>query len=154
MLKIKHYYVNILDAPEVIPFTIRLEKNLSINLKKQEKARLELDKFINLLKKEFKEPVWYMGFDIIGEKFFERFIFENGGFLEVMMEAPLAINAHFAHIDRAEKFAKALKKTLAKILPKKPITKMFLENIEIGTEEATELKVEEWGKLKKIREDI
>lgn len=153
MLKIKHYYVNILDAPELIPFTVRLEENLSVSLKKQDKARQELDKFINLLRKEFKEPIWYIGFDIVGEKFLERFIFENGGFLEVMMEAPLAINAHFVHEDRAEKFAKALKQTLQKTLPKKPITKMFLENIEIGTEEATELKVEEWGKLKKIRED-
>jgi len=153
MLKVKHYYVNVLDSPEITPFTIKLEKDLSVSLKKQEKARKELEKFITILKKEFKEPIWYIGFDIIGEKFFERFIFENGGFLEIMMEAPLAINAHFVHEDRAEKFAKALRRTLKKILPKKPITKIFLDNVDIGSEQATELKVEEWDKLKKIRED-
>lgn len=153
MLKVKHFYVNVLDAPELIPFTVKLEKDLTASLKQQEKARQELDKFINILRKDFKEPIWYIGFDIIGEKFFERFIFEHGGFLEIMMEAPSAINAHFVHEARAEKFTKALKKTLTKILPKKPIAKMFLENIEIGSEEAAELKVEEWDKLKKIRED-
>ena len=154
MLKVKHYYVNILDAPELIPFTIKLKKNLSDSLREQEKARQELDNFINMLKKDFREPIWYIGFDVIGEKFFERFIFENGGFLEIMMEAPLAINAHFVHLERAEKFSKALKKTLTKLLPKKPITKMVLENIDIGTEEVDELKVNEWSKLKSIRESI
>lgn len=154
MLKVKHYYVNLLDAPELLPFTIKLSKDLTATFEKQDKSKKELEKFIELLAKEFKEPVWYMGFDVIGEKFFERFLFEEGGFLEVMMEAPLAINAHFVHEKRAKQFAKALKKTLQKILPKKPIAKMLLENIEIGSEELDELKVKEWDKLKKIRENI
>ena len=61
MLKVKHYYVNILDAPELFPFTIRLEKDLSVSLKKQDRARQELDKFINKLSKDFKEPIWSSG---------------------------------------------------------------------------------------------
>lgn len=154
MLKTKHYYVNLLDAPELLPFTIKVDKNLTSNFKNQDEAIKKLEKFIESLKKEFKEPIWYMGFDVIGEKFFERFIFEKGGFIEIMMEAPLAINAHFVHEKRAKQFAKALKKTLQKSLPKKPIAKMLLENIEIGSEEPDELKVKEWDKLKKIRENI
>ena len=77
-------------------------------------------------------------------------LFEKGGFLEIMMEKPLAINAHFSHESRAKLFEKALKKVLAKMIGTDSVSKMFINSIGIGTDE-TNLKVSTWDKLKNIR---
>jgi hypothetical protein len=151
-MKIRHFFVPVLDAAEVIPFTIRLKGDAKKDILSQDKVKAALEKFIDLLQKNFGEPIWYMGFDIIGEKYYERFLFDGDGFLEIMMEAPLAMNAHFSHEKRAQKFALAIKKTLSTILPKSPICKMLIENISASSEGQEEtLTVNKWEKLKRIR---
>ncbi|MBI5390894.1 hypothetical protein HZB02_05355 [Candidatus Woesearchaeota archaeon] len=153
-MKTRHFFVSVLDVNEMLPFMVKKKANLGQSMDEQERARNELEKFIDLLSKSFKEPVWYMGMDIISGKSYERFIFENGGFFEVMVEAPIALNAHFVHQKRGAQFAKALQETLRKQLPASPITEMFLHSIEVqdeahGTDQSLTFK--DWDKMKDIR---
>ena len=152
-MKTKHIFVPALDIGEILPFLVKKTKNLNQNFKEQDKAKKNLVKFIDKLEKNLKQPVYYIGFDIIGEKAYERFIFDKGGFFEIMIEAPLALNAHFVHNNQAKVFLAALKKTLTSILPKTDASKMFIENINIQDESEDSLTVAKWHQLKDIRTD-
>ena len=148
---IKHYFVPILDVSEELPFNISLCGVARKDMICQEKGREELNKFIKILERHFREKLVYIGMDVIGEKYYERFLFQKGGFFEVMMEAPLAMNAHFVGEIRAKKFSLALKKSLRQILPKTPVAKMFINNIKHDSDSEAILSVEKWTKIKGIR---
>jgi len=147
----KHIFISALDINEQLPFVVKKTKNLQANFKEQDRAKKELEKFVNLLEKNFNEDISYLGMDVIGEKSYERFMFKKSGFLEIMVEAPLALTAHFPEKKKANKFSEALKKTMKKVLPKGPQTDMFLDSIEVQDESDQSLTVEEWNKLKNIR---
>jgi|SRR3989344_3673301 len=146
-----HIFVSALDINELLPFVICKTKSLQENFKEQDRSKKELLRFIKELEKNFKEELSYLGMDIIGEKSYERFMFKKNGFLEVMVEAPVALNAHFPEKKRAEQFCKALKKTLTKILPKARGKEMFIDSIEVQDENDTSLKVDDWHKMQEIR---
>jgi hypothetical protein len=150
-MKTKHIFVPVLDVGEVLPFVIRKTKTLKDSMEEQERAKKELVKFIDKLEKNFKESIYYMGMDIIAGKSYERFIFQKGGFFEIMVESPLAMNAHFVHEKRANNFSKSLKKTLRQIIPRNEIVNMFINSIEVQTEQDQGLTYEKWDKMKKIR---
>src|SRR3989344_2419775 len=148
----KHIFVSALDINEKLPFVIKKGKNLQESFKEHDLAKKELDKFIKILEKNFKEELSYIGMDVIGEKSYERFMFKGSGFLEAMIEAPVALNAHFPDKKRAVKFCAALKKTLEKVLPKGPSKEMFIESIQVQSEQDLSLSVEKWDIMKDIRE--
>ncbi|MBI2670832.1 hypothetical protein HYX18_02555 [Candidatus Woesearchaeota archaeon] len=150
-MKTKHIFVPALDVSELLPFTKRKTKKLSESLKEQERARKELEKFVDKLEKNYKEKIWYMGMDVITGKTYERFIFDKGGFFEIMIEAPLAMNAHFVHERQAKKFNEALKKTLKQIMPKTSVSDLFINSIEVGSEEEESLTYKTWANIKEIR---
>ena len=150
-MKTKHIFVPALDVGEILPFVVRKTKTLKENIAEQQRSKDELIKFIDKLEKIYKEPIYYMGMDIIEAKSYERFVFDKGGFFEIMTESPLAMNAHFVHESQAKKFASALKKTLASLMKKDPITDMFLNSIEVNSEQDQSLTFEKWDRLKDIK---
>ncbi len=150
-MKTKHIFVAALDVGELLPFTIKKNGNLKKALEDEEIARKELEKFIDILEKNFKKNIYYMGIDIIAGKNYERFIFEDSGFFEIMTEAPLAMNAHFVNEKAAQKFAEALKKSLSSIIPPGPVTEMFINSIQVQKEESEQLTYKKWSDIKKIR---
>jgi hypothetical protein len=150
-MKTKHIFVPALDVEEILPFVVRKTRTLQENLKEQQRAKNELIKFIDTLEKNYNETIYYMGMDIIEAKTYERFVFEKGGFFEIMTEAPLAMNAHFVHIKMANRFCEALKKTLKPVLKKDKVSGIFIESIEVNSEEDQSLTYEKWGKMKGIR---
>src|SRR3989344_8922737 len=101
-MNIKHIFISALDISEQLPFAVKEGKNLQESMKQQDQAKKELLKFISLLEKNFKEEISYLGVDVIGEKAYERFMFKGSGFFEVMVEAPVALMAHFPDKKRAE----------------------------------------------------
>jgi len=62
------------------------------------------------------------------------------------------LNSHFPDKKRAVKFCAALKKTLEKVLPKGPSKEMFIESIQVQSEQDLSLSVEKWDIMKDIRE--
>lgn len=150
MMKSKHFFVPVLDVAGLIPFAIKQNHDVAESLEQHDKCQRELEKFIKFLDSSFRETVWYMGFDVIGEKFYERFMFDKGGFFEIMMEYPAAMVGHFTNEKRAEKFAAAMRKALAKILPKTTAARLFIEDIKASSAGEYELKVEKWSKIKDI----
>ena len=150
-MKTKHIFVPALDVSELLPFSIKKSTKLSLIMKEQERASKELEKFIDKLQKNYMEAVWYMGMDVIVGKTYERFIFEKGGFFEIIIESPIAMNAHFVHEKQARKFKDALKKTLKQVMPKNEVSEMFINSIEIGNEESESLTYKTWSDIKEIR---
>jgi hypothetical protein len=149
-MKTKHIFIPALDVGELLPFAIKKEKNLQKYFEEQERAKKELVRFIDILEKKFKEPIYYLGMDVIGEKAYERFLFRDGGFFEVMTETPIALNAHFVNKKRAGIFKNALKETLRTIIPKNDMAKHFIDSIKVQDEKDQSLTVETWHKIKDL----
>lgn len=150
-MKTKHVFVPALDVGEILPFAVKKTKNVKNDLETQEQAKKELVRFIDKLEKNFAESIYYMGMDIIGEKAYERFLFHKGGFLEIMVEEPAAINAHFIDQKRAKKFMLALQKTIKQMILKSEMAESLIKSIEVQNEQDTSLSVEKWNIMKKIR---
>lgn len=144
-MKTKHTFVSLLDLPEILPVAITKDTNT-------ERADTALFRFIDELSRSFREKIYYIGQDNIGEKFYERFLFEKNGFLEVMTQKPVAIVAHFLEKKRAHKFANTLKSTISRI--KNPVAKMVADSIEVSTEKEEVLGYKTWSKLKQIRDEV
>jgi hypothetical protein len=150
-MKTKHIYVAAVDVGELLPFVVRETETVGQNIEEQERAKKELVKFIDLLEKNYKQGIFYMGMDIIESKSYERFIFQKGGFFEIMTEAPLAMNAHFVNQKHADKFCKALKKTLRQLLPDNEMTSLFVDSIEVQNEQEQTLTYQKWDRMKELR---
>lgn len=144
-MKTKHVFVSVLDVAEIVPFCIKDPKEI-------DGPMVELAKFIDALQKNYGKGIYHLGLDIIGERYLQRFLFEGEGFLEIMVEAPAAILAHFVHKAEANSFVEALKKTLKIILPKGTASELMINNIEVQKEEEA-LTHEKWKKIKDIRSD-
>lgn len=149
-MKTKHIFVAALDVGGLLPFAVRKARTLQESLKEQERARVMLVKFIEKLEKNYREQIYYMGMDVIEAKSYERFIFGKGGFFEVMVEFPLAMNAHFVDEKKAGRFCMALKKTLAGMLRRDAVSRMFIDSIEVGSEVDQSLTYEKWNRLKGV----
>lgn len=150
-MRTKHIFVAALDVGDLLPFGVRKTNSLPESMKEQDRAKKELAKFIDVLEKVQGQKIFYMGMDIIEAKTYERFIFEKNGFFEIMTESPLAMNAHFTDQKAAEKFCKALRSTLAKLLNKGPVAEMFIESINVASEQDQSLTYEKWDTMKSIR---
>lgn len=72
---LKSYFVK-LDSKH-LPFAV-----MGANFEKVEKSEKVLQEFIKLLEKKF-DAIWYIGADYFDNEIYERFIFHNGGFMEV-----------------------------------------------------------------------
>ncbi|MEM4267237.1 MAG: hypothetical protein QXK37_00220 [Candidatus Woesearchaeota archaeon] len=149
-MNIRHIFVPALDIGEIVPFTIRKTKSIEESIEEQERSRQKLAEFIEKLEQKFGESIFYIGYDEIAGRFYERFMFEQGGFLEIMIEAPLALNAHFISEERAKKFCAALKETLKEMLPDSPVSNMFLDSITVQTQNDNSLTYKKWEIMKEI----
>ncbi len=158
MKQLKHAYATLIDLPEALPFGSPPENLQEIadmdKLEKKEAAReKELFAFVKKLEKHLGERTCFIGEDIIGEKFYKRFLFEKGGFIELMTGEPVAISAHFTSKARAQKFADALGKSLKGVVKEAKLLEILNSSIVVDEEEGYKLTYEKWEKMKEIRGD-
>ncbi|MCD6591304.1 MAG: hypothetical protein J7K72_05020 [Candidatus Aenigmarchaeota archaeon] len=153
-MKSKHSYVVLIDLPEVLPFEMKRKKGIKEILEMGEEDIKKVFEFVVLLEKEFGEEISFIGEDVIAEKFYRRFLFPNGGFMEIMTEPPAAIVAHFIEIRRARKFAEALKRVLNKVVKEKTIRDILKKSVEVSSEKEDVLTYKKWTEMKSIREMI
>lgn len=145
MMKLEHYYVNLIDLPELLPFTISEKCDES-------KSSKEVFEFVELLE-EF-DSLHYIGQDNIEGKFYQRFLFSNGGFMEIMQKAPSAIVAHFADEERAEKFSEKLRQLIKKKCGDSKPVEMLAQDVKVNRETEGKLSYEKWSKLNNIRDSL
>ncbi|RLG54584.1 MAG: hypothetical protein DRN95_08600 [Candidatus Hydrothermarchaeota archaeon] len=154
-MKSKHTYVVLIDLPEALPFEFKIKKTKPGELKEldgeSKKCEEVLFDFVSRLEKNFKEEFSFIGEDLIGEKFYKRFLFPKGGFLEIMYQPPAALIAHFIESKRAESFADALRKVIDETVTEEKARIILKGLVEINTEKEEPLTYEKWTKLTKIR---
>ncbi len=151
---LKHFYVTLLDLPEALPFAFKPSttmKDLARDEKIEAKTEKILLKFITHLMKKFGDDFAFIGEDVIGEKFYRRFLFEKNGFVEIMTGVPAVISAHFTSKARAEKFAGALRKTIESQVKNKRAKTVLLQAVEVSEDDSSRLTFEKWEKLREIR---
>lgn len=158
-MKTKHSYVTLVDIPEVLPFEVKPRKGgrkikVEKLLNEDDENTKKIFEFVELLEKAFGEEFSYIGEDIVGDKFYKRFLFPKGGFLEIMTQAPAAIIAHFVENRRAKKFAAALKKVITKTVEDKTSVSILKGLVEVASEKEEPLTYEKWSELKEIRKII
>ncbi len=152
-----HAFVAFLDLPESMPFGIPVDNDVlfqkpDMDEKNFESKNRELFKFIKLIETKFGEKTCYIGEDVIGEKFYKRFLFEKGGFVEIMTGVPIAISAHFTSLTRAKKFAKSMSDAIKITIKNPKIQDILTNSISAEVEEDDRLTFETWNKLRSIRE--
>ena len=147
-----HCFVSALDVAEQLPFSFVTEKDLRKGLELKKKATDELEKFILALRTNMGEQIYHLGKDTINKRSLHRFMFEGPGFMEILLDAPVAINGHFQSRKRAQTFLAALKKTIRGIIPSGPRLEMFLSSIEIEDEHHVPLQIESLEKIHDLRE--
>src|SRR3989344_5936104 len=101
----KAYTIRFNDKRNILPFAVKEDLKLDKKLKKTNEAWKSLEKF-------FKEKIYSMGFDIINNKCYERFMFEKNGFLEIVIGKNPEIEAAFSNERKIKRFKKALDKTI------------------------------------------
>ena len=95
--------------------------------------------------------IHYIGHEKRYGKHLVRFLFKKGGFLEVIVEKPLTMNAHFFDEKHANNFAHGLKKVLKKSLPDQPVKEMFIGSIQVEDGFKGELlSIDKWSKMHRI----
>ena len=154
---LKHFYVTLLDLPEALPFAFNPSgkfDEMDKDAEKQEKADAILMKFVSYLIQKFGDDYAYIGEDVIGEKFYKRFLFEKNGFLELMTGVPAVVSAHFTSKDRAQKFAEALKKTIEKQVSNEKARSVLMQSVEVDEDESSRLSYEKWEKIRDIRSTV
>jgi hypothetical protein len=152
--QLSHAYVTLLDLPEAMPFGLVVgeeSEKLSEDSKKLVESDKKLFAFVKMLEKDFGERVVYIGEDVIGEKFYKRFLFEKNGFVEIMTGAPVVVSAHFIGKARADKFAEALRKAIKQAVRDPKPQQILLSSIEVSEEESERISYDKWEKLKDIR---
>lgn len=77
-----------------------------------------LQKFLKKLEGNFGEVIWYIGMDMFGNDMFERFIFNNGGFMEIMLGSA-RLEAFFSSKEKSDKFKEALSASIESMFKKK-----------------------------------
>jgi len=143
--------VSIVDVNELLSFAKKEYHELEEQIQEEKRVENELKDFIKAIEKHSKHKIHYIGHEKRHGKHLVRFLFKKGGFLEVMVEKPLAINAHFINEKHAEKFAQGLKKTLHEVLPENKVKDMVINDVKVedGFKEDM-LTFDKWSSLHNI----
>ncbi|RME53202.1 hypothetical protein D6783_02665 [Candidatus Woesearchaeota archaeon] len=133
-----YHVVSLIDVNELLPFVKRVRQNTDEPTKEEEaKLQAELDRFFSTLKRYYHTPIHYIGDERRYGKHLERYLINKTGFIEIMVEAPLHLNAHFISKREAETFAQALKKTLFETVPASPVRSMFIDSVRVQDKKAS-----------------
>ncbi len=143
--------VNFVDVNELLSFAKEEYKELEEQIKEEKRVEDELKEFISTIEKHSDHKIHFIGHEKRYGNHLVRFLLKDGGFIEVIAEKPLALNAHFYSKEQADKFAKGLKKALEKHMPNHPVKDMVINNIKVedGFRDDV-LTLNKWSRMHKI----
>lgn len=148
--RIKYINITLVDVEGLLPFNEKDIKGIVGEYKEEKRVKNELGEFMRQLQKNMHEPAKYIGEEKKYGKHLERFIFYAHGFLEIMVEAPLTMNAHFTHMNMAKRYQRALKKTLKETLPESKVKQFLIDSVSIDDSEKQQLTYEKWDRMHHI----
>ncbi len=131
MKDLDHFVVSAVDSKGMMPFMKKKSKIIDEEIKEEKNAIDELGRFIDIIRKHSKEKIHYIGEDRKHGKHIERFLFSKGGFLEVSLEHPISIQAHFTNRKRADKFCLGLKNSVNEVYPEVGHKYSLIESINV-----------------------
>ncbi|MCK4491507.1 MAG: hypothetical protein KAU03_02710 [Candidatus Altiarchaeales archaeon] len=151
-MEIKHCCVSLLDVPEVLPFGFEpsSSENIMDLLEGTDHSEDKLLGFMSDLEREFGERIYRLGQDMVAEKLYRRYLLERDGFIEVAIEKPCAVIAHFTTMERGEKFANALANVVKKYVGGE-IANLLCDDINISCQEQSELTQYKLQELRGLR---
>jgi len=114
----KQIFVSLKDEKGILPFSMK-KGSMAETMNGLDNSEKNLEFFIRLLEKAMHEVLWYIGADMLGDSYYERFMFNKSGFLEILLGEKTEIKAYFPTSEKAEKFKKALQHALTKLLKEK-----------------------------------
>jgi hypothetical protein len=149
MARVHYKIVSLLDVDQLLSFAKNEVQSLDEEIKEEKRVEKELKEFISIVEKNSGHG--FIGHEKRYGKHLIRFLFTTGGFLEVIVDKPLTMNAHFINEKHAEKYAKGLKIALEKVLPNHPVKPIFIESIKIedGFKDDV-ISLDRWSKMHKI----
>jgi hypothetical protein len=133
MTKRRHDYkvVSMVDVNQLLSFAKAEYQALEEQINEEKRVEKELKEFINLIEKESRHRIHYIGHEKRFGKHMVRFLLKDGGFIEVMVEKPLVLNGHFVTKKSAENFLNGFKKALHHQIPDHPVKQMVIDSIKI-----------------------
>jgi hypothetical protein len=144
------FTISITDVEDIINFSIKEQGQLKDDFHEETRAKEELAQFISTLHLFFHEEIIYLGEEKIYGKHVEKFLFNHGGVMEILLEKPVVIKANFVNKKRAKKFNIALKKALKLIIKEHPIKDMFIDEIGVEKTKKEPINIEKWMTMRQI----
>ncbi|RLI99758.1 MAG: hypothetical protein DRP03_02610 [Candidatus Aenigmatarchaeota archaeon] len=150
----RHWFVTLIDLPEALPFVVK-ESEIAKEVFGENVKGSYIEKLISFIKaieNEFGYEVAYVGEEAKADKYYTRFLFKDGGLLEIMIQAPCAIIAHFIEREKAERFAATLRNVLDRVVKDKTMCQLLKDSIELSSATDEALTYEKWSEMRNIRE--
>jgi len=123
--------VSFVDVHNLLPFGKKQYQTSMMKFKEEARIEKEILVFMAGLGRRSKLKIHFIGHEKNNEDHTLRFIIEQGGYIEIYIDRPLSLNAHFISQDRAELFLKALKESLNIHIPEHPVKQLMINEIKI-----------------------
>jgi len=107
LLRLRHFCLAFIDTKSLLPF-VKYNLDSKGKLKSSLINKAEIERFINILQKQFKERIIFT--EATSDSY--RFLFEKSGFIEIQLDSPIVINAHFSSSSRTKNFKLAFLNTI------------------------------------------
>jgi hypothetical protein len=129
--KVDYRIVTFVDVHNLLPFGKKQYQTPLMKFKEEARIEKEVLVFASGIGRRAKLKIHFIGHEKDEDDHTLRFIIEQGGYIEMHIDRPLSMNAHFISQDRAELFATALKESLRIHIPEHPVKELMIKEIKI-----------------------
>lgn len=130
-VKVDYKIVSFIDVHNLLPFGKKQYQTSMMQFQEEARIEKEVQVFISGIARRSKLKIQFIGHEKNKDNHALKFIIEQGGFLEIFIDRPLSINAHFVSEDNAKKFADGLKESLKIHVPEHPVKDLMIDQIRI-----------------------
>ena len=129
--KVDYRVVSFVDIHNLLPFGKKSYQTSMMKFKEEARIEKEIMVFVSGISRRSKLKIQFIGHEKDEEDHTLRFIIEQGGYIEIFIDRPFSLTAHFVSEDRAKIFAEALKEALQVHMPEHPVKNLMIQQIRI-----------------------
>ena len=127
--KVDYKIVSFVDVHNLLPFGKKQYQTSMMKFRDEARIEKEIQVFMSGISRRSKLKIQFIGHEKSNDDHILRFIIEQGGYVEIFVDRPLSINAHFVSQDRASLFVNALKEELNIHMPEHPVKELMIQEI-------------------------